>query len=73
MALVQITGTSLVRDTESMALINRDVSGLQDYKAKRKFAESQKEQINKVEAEISNIKNDISDIKKLMVKLLEKG
>ena len=71
--LVPITGTSLVRDTESMALINRDVSGLQDYKAKRKFAESQKEQINKVEAEISNIKNDISDIKKLMVKLLEKG
>jgi hypothetical protein len=73
MALIPITGTSLVRDTESMALINRDVSGLQDYKAKRKFAESQKEQINKVEAEISNIKNDISDIKKLMVKLLEKG
>jgi transposase len=71
--LVPITGTSLVRDTESMALINRDVSGLQDYKAKRKFAESQREQINKVEAEISNIKNDISDIKKLMVKLLEKG
>ena len=71
--LIPITGTSLVRDTESMALINRDVSGLQDYKAKRKFAESQKEQINKVEAEISNIKNDISDIKKLMVKLLEKG
>ena len=71
--LIPITGTSLVRDTESMALINRDVSGLQDYKVKRKFAESQKEQINNVEAEINNIKNDISDIKKLMVKLLEKG
>jgi hypothetical protein len=71
--LIPITGTSLVRDTESMALINRDVSGLQNYKAKRKFAESQREQINKVEVEISNIKNDISDIKKLMVKLLEKG
>jgi hypothetical protein len=71
--LIPITGTSLVRDTESMALINRDISGLQDYKTKRKFAESQKEQINKVESEINNIKNDISDIKKLMVKLLEKG
>jgi len=73
MALITITGTNLVRDTDNMALINRDVSGLQDYKAKRRYAESQKEQINNVEAEINNIKNDISDIKKLMVKLLEKG
>jgi transposase len=71
--LIPITGTNLVRDTESMALINRDISGLQDYKAKRKYAESQREQINNVEVEINNIKNDISDIKKLMVKLLEKG
>jgi transposase len=71
--LIPITGTSLVRDTESMALINRDVSGLEDYRAKRKYAESQREQINNVNNEINNIKNDISDIKKLMIKLLEKG
>lgn len=71
--LIPITGTSLVRDTESMALINRDVSGLEDYRAKRKYAESQREQINNVNMEINNIKNDISDIKKLMIKLLEKG
>ena len=73
MALVPINGTKLYRDTETMALINKDVSGLQDYQAKRKYAESQKEQINNVKMEIDSIKNDISDIKKLMVKLLEKG
>lgn len=73
MALVPINGTKLYRDTETMALINRDVSGAQEYQAKRKFAESQREQINNVRVEIDNIKNDISDIKKLMVKLLEKG
>ena len=73
MSLVPIKGTKLYRDTETMALINKDVSGLEDYRAKRKYAELQKQQINNVRVEIDNIKNDISDIKKLMVKLLEKG
>lgn len=73
MALLPINGTNLYRDTESMALINKDVSGAEDYKVKRKFAETQAQQINNVRAEMNNIKNDISDIKKLMVKLLEKG
>lgn len=73
MALLPINGTNLYRDTESMALINKDVSGAEDYKVKRKFAEVQAQQINNVRAEMDNIKNDISDIKKLMVKLLEKG
>jgi hypothetical protein len=73
MALLPINGTNLYRDTESMALINKDVSGAEDYKVKRKFAETQAQQINSVRAEMNNIKNDISDIKKLIVKLLEKG
>jgi len=73
MALIPVNGTKLYRDTETMALINKDVSGAQEYQARRKFAESQKEQINNVKVEIDNIKNDISDIKNLMVKLLEKG
>jgi hypothetical protein len=73
MALIPINGTKLYRDTETMALINRDVSGAEDYKVKRKFAEVQAKQINNVRAEMDNIKNDISDIKKLMLKLLEKG
>jgi wobble nucleotide-excising tRNase len=71
--LVPVNGTKLYRDTETMALINKDVSGAQEYQSRRKFAELQKEQINNVKVEIDNIKNDISDIKKLMVKLLEKG
>lgn len=71
--LVPVKGTKLYRDTETMALINKDVSGAQEYQAKRRFAENQKEQINNVKVEIDNIKNDISDIKNLITKLLEKG
>lgn len=73
MALVPINGTKLYRDTETMALINKDVNGAQEYQARRRYAEVQKEQINNVKKEMDSIKNDISDIKKLMVKLIEKG
>jgi len=73
MALIPISGTKLFRDTETMALINKDFSGAEEYKVKRKHAEVQKEQINKFRMEIDSIKNDISDIKKLMLKLIEKG
>jgi len=73
MSLVAINGTKLYRDTETMALINKDVSGAQEYQARRRFAEVQREQINNVKMEIDSIKNDISDIKNLIVKLLEKG
>jgi len=69
--LVQVTGTKLVRDTETMALINKDVNGLQEYNLKRKMAASQKEEINTIKSEINNIKNDMSEIKQLLFKLLE--
>ena len=46
MSLVQIPGTTLVRDTNSMGLINRDRNGLEDYNAKRKILATQKDEIN---------------------------
>ena len=69
--LVEITGTKLVRDTENMALINKDINGLQEYHTKRKMAANQKEEINTIKSEINNIKNDMSEIKQLLFKLLE--
>ena len=59
MSLVQIPGTTLVRDTNSMGLINRDRNGLEDYNAKRKILATQKEEINNVKMELTNVKNDI--------------
>ena len=72
MSLVQIPGTNYVRDTETMALINRDVNGLEEYKMKRRLISSQKEEINKVKSEIDSIKNDMVEIKSLILLLLEK-
>jgi hypothetical protein len=72
MALVQVKGTSFYRDTESMGLVNRDRNGLDDYNMKRKMLLTQKDEINKVKAEIDNLKQDMSEIKQLLLKLMDK-
>ena len=71
--LVKVTGTNFVRDTTSMALMNKDTSGLEEYKMKRKMMANQKEEINTIKAEIDSIKSDVSEIKTLIQQLLNKG
>jgi hypothetical protein len=73
MSLVQIPGTTLVRDTNSMGLINRDRNGLEDYNAKRKILATQKEEINNVKMELTNVKNDMQEIKQLLLQLMDKN
>lgn len=73
MTLVPIPGTTLVRETNSMALINQDKNGLEQYLKKRHLMEVQKEEINKVKSEIADIKDDVQEIKQLMLQLLNKG
>lgn len=71
--LLKVKGTKLVRDTRSGAIINQDKFGLDEYLAKRRGMELQKQEINKVKTDITELKKDMSDIKDLLRKLLEKG
>ena len=73
MQYVQIPGTNLVRDTNSMGLVNRDSAGLEEYQMKRRLMATQKDEINKVRQEMDSIKSDMSEIKQLMLQLLGKG
>lgn len=73
MQLVKIPGTALVRDTTTRALINQDKNGLNDYLNKRKIMEAQRSEINTLKTEITNIKDDMHEIKSLLLTLLEKG
>lgn len=73
MTTVQIPGTKLVRDTKSMALVNTDVMGLEDYMMKRRMMQTQREEINKVKSELNDIRDDMKEIKNLMSQLLSKG
>lgn len=73
MTLLKVQGTKMVRDTNSGALINRDLNGLEEYNKKRQFMINQKEEINKVKSEMDTLKDDVSEIKQLLLQLLNKG
>ena len=72
MALVRVTGTNFIRDTNTMALVNTDVKEKAEYQNKLQILKSQKEEINKVKAELSDIKQDMSEIKNILLKLMDK-
>ena len=73
MSLIPIPGTTMLRDTNSMALINRDSNGLQEYQNKRNFLAAQKTEINTIKLELADVKNDIQEIKQLMLQLIGKN
>jgi prefoldin subunit 5 len=73
MEYVKVNGTSYVRDIKTMALVNQDASGLQEYMNKRRALAAQKDEINNIKSEIQSVKDDITEIKKLMMQLIEKG
>ena len=71
--LVKVTGTNFVRDTGSMGLINNDDVARNEYYSKVRMLKTQKDEINTVKAEIAGIKDDVNEIKNLMLKLLERN
>lgn len=73
MTMIPVPGTTLVRDTKNMALINQDKNGLEDYLKRRNMMAARQDQINNMKSDIDDLKQDISEIKKLVMILIEKG
>ena len=71
--LVKVNNSTFVRDTNSMALIDTDIASKNEYLAKVRMLQTQKEEINKVKSEIADVKDDLQVIKQLMTQLLSKG
>jgi len=69
---VKINGTNLVRDTNSMGISNQDSAAKEEYYAKVRMIQNQKEGLNKVNEEINELRCELGDIKSLLVKLLNK-
>ena len=61
----------LVRDTESGAIVNIDRSAYLNALERHKNKEKQKEIIENNTNDINSIKQEVSDIKKMLEKLLE--
>jgi Tfp pilus assembly protein PilN len=73
MSLVPIPGTSLVRDTTTMALVNQDKNGLDDYLKKRNILASQKQEINNMKSDVQSLKQDMKEIKQMLLQLMDKN
>jgi len=71
--LVKVNNSTFVRDTNSMVLIDTDMASKNEYLAKVRMLQTQKEEINKVKSEIADVKGDLQVIKQLMTQLLSKG
>ena len=70
---VKVRDANFVRDTNSMALINTDRKAINDYEEKVRMAKAQKEEINNIKSEITDVRNDVQDIKIMITKLLDKN
>ena len=71
--LVDVKDSKFIRDTKSMALLNKDSAGRDDYYAKVRMLNNQKEEINNIKSEIASMKTDVNDIKELLKQLIGKG
>lgn len=71
--MVKVTGTNFVRDINSMGLSNINPSEKEEYYMKQKLIQNQKHELNSIRSEIDGIKNDVSDIKQLLLQLMDKG
>ena len=70
---VQIkTKDGLVRDMSSGAVLNTNQTEFENYMARKSQSKQTKEQIAKQAEEINNIKNEICEIKQMLVALLNK-
>jgi len=63
----------LVRDLSSGAIINNNASEYQNYIKKRDAAQQLRKDLDKQSEEINNIKSDISEIKELLITLINKS
>jgi gluconate kinase len=69
---VEVKESKFVRDTSSMALINKDNSARDEYYVKAKLLKTQKDEINNIKEDISSLKGDISELKTMLRQLLGK-
>jgi cell shape-determining protein MreC len=70
---VKVEGTNFIREVSSMGLSNMDVSSRDEYYNKVRLLKGQKQEINSIKSELSDVRNDITEIKEMLSQLIGKG
>lgn len=61
-----------LRDTQTQAIISVDSEGLSAYKRQRDFSNKQQSAVSLLSEDVSNIKQEMQDIKDMLAKILDK-
>ena len=64
--------SSLYRDSESTAIINRDKKAYLAYMQRKKNAEDKTQELDQMKEDLNNVKNELGDIKDLLSTLVQK-
>lgn len=67
--LVQTEDESLLRDVHSKALLNKNVQGLNEYRARKKHFEDMKKEKDETKDRLEKLEKDIEEIKNLLIQI----
>jgi hypothetical protein len=64
--LVQTEENDLLRDVHSKALLNKNVAGLREYKAKKEFLEKVKKEDSETKLKLAVLEKEMKEIKEIL-------
>lgn len=74
MSLIKVQGSaSLARDPVSSAIININQDEFSAYSTRQKINAQRKQQIDSQSKKLESLESEISEIKRLLVELIQKG
>ena len=67
--LIQTEDQNLLRDVYSKALLNKNIQGLNEYRARKKHFEKVKEEEIETKQRLAKLESDMQDIKNLLIEI----
>ena len=67
--LVQTEDESLLRDVNSKALLNKNITALREYKNKKNLVQTLKKDESETKMRLAKLENDMQEIKSLLIEI----
>ena len=71
MSYLKVEGHSgLYRDSQTNSIVNRNTSDYKQYMSQKKTRDNEHQKVDVIEQDLTNLKNDINEIKSLLKELV---